>query len=70
MLKKYRTIRAAKRAFGLSLAGLKKCETYDVKTLKPEPITEMAMDKIPTSKQSVVIAEPNDCKTDGSRSRA
>ena len=39
LLKKYRTIRSAKRAFGLSRVGLKRYETCDVTMLTPEPIT-------------------------------
>jgi len=35
-----------------------------------DDMVEMAMEKIPTSKQSVVTAEPNDCKIDGSCSIA
>ena len=47
VLKKYRTIHAAKTAFGLSLPGLKRCETCDVTTLTPEPIRlpKRAVDK-------------------------
>jgi hypothetical protein len=40
VLKKYRTIHAAKRAFGLSVAGLKRCETQNVAILKPEPVMQ------------------------------